>query len=132
MSKSRYLMFFAAAAGCIAIGVAIGGALNVTWNGKLEISTVDFVTVVLSSISVLLTLLTIFLAVFGFIGWRAINDRVRDHSLTYLGNELQEGKPMFTLIQKAVLDEVYKGVRPAEEDVPFDDDTQNDRSQDGD
>jgi hypothetical protein len=79
-----------------------------------------------------LTLLTIFLAVFGFIGWRAINDRVRDHSLTYLGNELQEGKPMFTLIQKAVLDEVYKGVRPAEEDVPFDDDTQNDRSQDGD
>jgi hypothetical protein len=130
MSTARFLLCFAAAAACIALGVAIGGALNVTWSDKFEISSVDFVTVVLSSISVLLTLLTIFLAVFGFIGWRTINDRVRDHSLTYLGNELQEGKPMFTLIQKAVIDEVYKGVRPAGDDEPFLDDLENDHSED--
>ncbi len=130
MSKVKLLAWFVLVAVSIAVGVSIGGALNVTWNSKLEISTVDFITIMLSSISVLLALLTIFLAVFGFIGWRAINDRVRDHSLTYLGNELQEGKPMFMLIQKAVLEEVYKGVRPAGDDLPFDDDS-NDGSPEG-
>jgi hypothetical protein len=115
----------------LAFGVAIGGALNVTWNGKFEISPVEFVTLILTSISVLLALLTIFLGVFAVIGWRSINDGVRDHSMTFLSDELKEGKPMFALVKNAVVKAMYQGVQRAEEEQPFDDRADSDGSGDG-
>ena len=105
----------------LAFGVAIGGALNVTWNGKFEISPVEFVTLILTSISVLLALLTIFLGVFAIIGWRSINDGVRDHSITFLSGELEEGKPMFALVKNAAMQAMYEGVQRAEDEQDFDD-----------
>jgi hypothetical protein len=105
----------------LAFGVAIGGALNVTWNGKFEISPVEFVTLILTSISVLLALLTIFLGVFAIIGWRSINDGVRDHSMTFLSDQLKEGKPMFALVKNAAIQAMYEGIRRADEEQPFDD-----------
>jgi hypothetical protein len=105
----------------LAFGVAIGGALNVTWNGKFEISPVEFVTLILTSISVLLALLTIFLGVFAIIGWRSINDGVRDHSMTFLSDELKEGKPMFALVKAAAMQAMYEGIQRADEEQLFDD-----------
>jgi hypothetical protein len=110
----------------LATGVALGGAMNVSWNGKFEITPVEFVTLILASISVLLALLTIFLAVFAFIGWRSLSDGVRDHSLTYLSNELQDGKPMFMLIRNAVVNAMYEGVQRAENEDLFEDNAQGD------
>jgi hypothetical protein len=105
----------------IAVGVAIGGALNVTWNGKFEISPVEFLTLILTSISVLLALLTIFLGVFAIIGWRSINDGVRDHSVAFLSGELEEGKAMFNVIKSAATQAMYEGVQRADEEQDFDD-----------
>jgi hypothetical protein len=114
----------------LAFGVAIGGALNVTWNGKFEISPVEFVTLILTSISVLLALLTIFLGVFAIIGWRSINDGVRDHSMTFLSDQLKEGKPMFALVKNAAIQAMYEGIRRADEEQPFDDRADSDGSGD--
>ena len=110
----------------LAAGVALGGAVNVSWKGEFEITPVEFVTLILASVSVLLALLTIFLAVFAFIGWRSLSDGVRDHSLTYLSSELQDGKPMFTLIRNAVVNAMYEGVQRADNEDTFDDDAQGD------
>ena len=105
----------------VAIGAAVGGSANVQWNNAMNISTVEFVTIVLSALSVILAILTIFLGIFAFIGWRSINEGVRDHSLTYLNEELQEGRPMFNLIRNAVVTAMYEGVQRAEEDEDFQD-----------
>lgn len=105
----------------IAVGAAIGGASNVTWNGKFEISPVEFVTLILTSISVLLALLTIFLGAFAIIGWRSINDGVRDHSVAFLSGELKEGKPLFAIIKNAATQAMYNGVQRVEDEEDFDD-----------
>jgi amino acid transporter len=122
----RWLLWAGLAIGLISIGAAIGGALNVTWKGEFKITPVEFVTTILAALSVLLALLTIFLGVFAFIGWRSINDGVRDHSLTYLSGELKEGRPMFNLIRNAVLNAVYEGVQRVDEEEQFDDDNNGD------
>jgi hypothetical protein len=107
-------------------GVAVGGALNVTWNGKFEITPAEFVTLILTSISVLLALLTIFLGVFAIIGWKSINDGVRNHSMAFLSDQLKEGKPMFALIQTAAMSAMYNGIQTAEKEQPFDDPADSD------
>jgi uncharacterized membrane protein YidH (DUF202 family) len=121
LNYRKAILSFVAGVMLVALGVAIGGTLNVTWNGKFEISPVEFVTLILTSISVLLALLTIFLAVFAIIGWRSINDGVRDHSMTFLSNELKEGKPMYAVIKTAAMEAMYEGIQRAEEEEPFND-----------
>jgi amino acid transporter len=121
----HWLLWVALAIGLVSVGVAIGGALNVTWKGEFKITPVEFVTTILAALSVLLALLTIFLGVFAFIGWRSINDGVRDHSLTYLSGELQEGRPMFNLIRNAVVNAVYEGVQRVDEEEQFKDENGN-------
>jgi hypothetical protein len=121
----RWLLWVALAIGLVSVGVAIGGALNVTWKGEFKITPVEFVTTILAALSVLLALLTIFLGVFAVIGWRSINDGVRDHSLTYLSGELQEGRPMFNLIRNAVVNAVYEGVQRVDEEEQFEDENGN-------
>jgi hypothetical protein len=104
---------------CVALGTLIGGSVNVRWNGAVEISSVDLVTIILTALGVMLAILTIFLAVFGFIGWTAINERLREHSMSYFTNELQEGKPSYELLRSVVRSVVYEGISPVPDEEPY-------------
>lgn len=106
----------------VGVGAVLGRSVNISWKSQLSIEPVDLITIVLSAISVLLALLTIFLAVFALIGWRSINDGVREHSVNFLSGELEEGKPLFILIRDAAVRAMYDGVRSADVDAEFVDD----------
>lgn len=59
------------------IGGTVGGAFTSVLNSnKVELSYSDFISIMLTAISVLMTLLALFMAIFAFIGWNSIEQRV--------------------------------------------------------
>ena len=112
----RYGMLSIIALALIFLGVGIGAALakgvNISWKGSYEIGYADFIGIVLSALSVLLTVLAIFLAIFGVIGWASFSERLRESSYSFLGDQLSEGKSLYNLIRKEVREAVYEGVEP--------------------
>lgn len=118
----KHILLAVGATTCVAIGTAIGGSLHLNWNGSGSINSVDFVTIILSSVSVLLTILTIFLAVFGFVGWSFINDRLREHSMNYFSTELKEGTPSFAMLREVVREVVYEGITTVDDEYNYQDD----------
>jgi len=116
---AQVLLLGCFAVSILAIGIGLGAwisrGINLTWRGEYNIGYADFIGIILSSIGVLLTIVTIFLAVFGVIGWVSISERLRDNTYSFLGEQLSEGKSLYNLIRKEVRDAVYEGVAPVEE-----------------
>jgi hypothetical protein len=85
-----------------------------------SLSYADFISILLTCLGVMLATLTLIVGLLAVIGWTSIETRLRDHSISYIGSELQEGKPLGELVRKAVREAVYEGVSPREEeDQPF-------------
>jgi|3_EtaG_2_1085321.scaffolds.fasta_scaffold51613_2 hypothetical protein len=101
---------------CIGIGVMLTASFHVTWKAQIDINPAEFITIILTAVSVMLVILTIFLAVFGVIGIASINERLREHSMNYFTNELKDGRPAFDLLKRVVRNVVYEGVDPIPED----------------
>jgi hypothetical protein len=99
----------------VGAGIGLADGVSLKWHGSYDIGYADFIGIVLSALSVLLAILTIFLAVFGFIGWASISERLRQNTYSFLGDQIAEGKPLYNLIRKEVRDAVYEGVEPVEE-----------------
>jgi len=74
------------------------------------ISYADFISVMLSAIAVLLTALTIFLAVLGVLGWAAIAKGVRSRTEEFLADGFQEGEVLYSLVESKIAEQVYRGV----------------------
>jgi amino acid transporter len=108
---------------CAYFGAAIGKNVDIKWEGSSEIGGVELVTVVLTALSVMLVILTIFLAALGFIGLSTLNERLREHSKNYFNEELKEGRPAFGMLKEAVRDVMYKGIDPI---LPQEDDLGDD------
>lgn len=84
------------------------------------LSYADFISVMLTCLGVMLAIVTLFVGVLAVLGWTSIEARLRDHSIQYIGSELQEGKPLGELVRRAVREAVYEGVLPDDDpDEPF-------------
>lgn len=109
------------------IGVAVlSGAFGAAFashfgTSSMSISYVDFISIVLSALGVILMAVTLFVAILAVIGWTSIETKLRAHSIEFIGSELRDDKPLAQMVKKAVRDAVYEGVAPAEEDGPADD-----------
>lgn len=93
-------------------GAAVGTNVEIKWEGSASIGGVELVTVVLTALSVMLVILTIFLAALGFVGLSTLNERLREHSKNYFYEELKEGQPAFEMLKEAVRNVMYKGIDP--------------------
>lgn len=111
-SAAKFAAMIVAAVSCVGLGSILGGSLNISWRGELAINPVELVTIILTALSVMLAILTIFLAVFAFVGISAINEKLREHSMNYFTNELQDGRPAFDLLRRVVRNIVYEGIDP--------------------
>jgi hypothetical protein len=95
---------------CLISGL-VGGALSHNFGtSSYTISYADFVTIMLTAISVLLVTLTIFLAVLGVVGWAAISNGVNSKTDAFLADGFKEGNPLFKLVEARVSEIVYAGV----------------------
>lgn len=100
------------------IASGIGGAISRTWGqSQYTISYSDFVSIMLTAISLLMTVLAIFLAVLGFIGWTSIEQRVHSKTEAYLS---QLNDKIMKQAENAIREKtnaiMYEGVSAVEED----------------
>jgi hypothetical protein len=113
LNKKRWLIALGAMGVlvlCLISGV-VGGALSHDFGtSNYTLSYADFITIMLTAISVLLVTLTIFLAVLGVVGWAAISNGVHNKTEAVLAEGFKEGNPLFKLVEARVSDIVYAGV----------------------
>lgn len=88
-----------AAVGLCLISGVIGGALTRhVGTTNFTLSYADFVSIMLTAISVLMTVLAIFLAVAGFVGWTTIEQKVHSKTEEYLARGLEEGGRLESMV----------------------------------
>ena len=113
---------------CVAAG-AIGGYLSTrTSDGSVNLSYTDFLSLMLTAISVLMTLLAFFIAILAVIGWTSIESRVEKKTEDFLRTALAKGG---SLEQKLVAEasevmvkkaqSMYQGVEPIKDEDEDDD-----------
>lgn len=111
----------------IVSGIAGGVVTAHFGTSAYTLSYADFVSILLTCLGVMLAIVTLFVGLLAVLGWTSIETRLRDHSIEYIGSELQEGKPLGELVRKAVREAVYEGVSPLDEDEAFEDQDHDER-----
>ncbi len=76
-----------------------------------NIKYIDLIAVVLSALSVMITVLGIFLAALAIIGWATFETKLRDSSLNYFTSQLGEGGALRKELEALLVDISLKGVQ---------------------
>lgn len=105
---------------CLVSGV-IGGALTRNFGtSSYTLSYADFVSVMLTAVSLLMTVLAIFLAVVGFVGWTTIEQKVHDKTEDFLVKGFEKGGRLDRVvednIERKTEEIMFRGVQPVGED----------------
>lgn len=92
-----------------AIGSAIGGdGAKATY----RISYADFVVIMLTAVSVMVTVLALIVGVAAYIGWRSIQGRVKSEVRLYLKSGFKPGKPLHELFVEEKYKASVPGIQP--------------------
>lgn len=87
---------------CLISGV-IGGALSRNFGtSSYTLSYADFISIMLTAISLLMTLLAIFLAVAGFVGWNTIEQKVHSKTEDFLAKGFEKGGRLDGMVYERV------------------------------
>lgn len=109
---------------CVISGI-VGGAMNRNFGtSSYSVSYADFISIMLTAVSLLITVLAVFLAVFGFIGWNAIQNQVHEKTKEFLDEEFKEGHSLYTMLETRATSIIYQGIMPALSDTGDNDDQQ--------
>lgn len=110
------------AALCLVSGVA-GGALSRNFGtSSYTISYADFISILLTAISLIMTLLAFFIAILAYIGWNSISGKVASEVKTFLSDGFREGQPLHAMLIERKDEAMFEGVM--EIDQEFHDDTE--------
>jgi hypothetical protein len=75
---------------------------------------VDLITIVLSALSIMITILGLFVAALALIGWTTFENKLRDNSLSYLTSELSKEGKLRKEFETILTDLSLQGVRAEE------------------
>jgi hypothetical protein len=107
---------------CLISGVVGGALTRHSGTNSYTLSYADFVSIMLTAISVLMTLLAIFLAVAGFVGWTTIEQKVHSKTEDFLAKGFEKGarldRIVVDMIERKTEQIMFEGVQPVgEEDL---------------
>ena len=105
---------------CLVSGV-VGGALTRNFGtSSYTLSYADFVSILLTAISVLVTVLAVILAVAGFVGWTTIEQKVHGKTEDFLAKGFDKGgrldRVVVEMIERKTEEIMFRGVQPVGED----------------
>lgn len=104
--------------GMCVMSAVVGGALSRNVGvSTYTLSYADFISIMLTACSVLLTLVTIFLAVLGVMGWNAIANGVKTRTEKFLEEGFQPGSSLYAMVQDRVTKIMFEGVGSAENEA---------------
>jgi hypothetical protein len=91
---------------CLISGI-VGGALNRNFGtSSYTLSYADFVSIMLTAVSLLITVLAVFLAIAGVIGWNSIEQRVHTKTEDFLSRGFEKGGHLDRMVYRRVKDVV--------------------------
>lgn len=103
------------------LGGFIGRRMGVS---QYTISYADFISIMLTAVSLLVTLLGFILAIFAFIGWNSISSKVGSDVRSYLDEGFKDGNTLHSMLVDQIKAEapviMYEGV--SQVDIDFADD----------
>lgn len=105
---------------CLSAGLA-GGAFSRNFGeSSYTISYADFISVILTAISLLMTLLAFFIAILAYIGWNSISGKVALDVKSYLSDGFREGQPLHRMLVEYKDKAMFEGVLEIDQDFEAD------------
>ena len=106
-----------AASVCGLIGAVLSRNVGTS---SYTISYADFVSVMLSAVTLVMTLLGFILALLAYVGWRELNERIDakvvGRTTEFLEDGFREGNSLHRMLEKRWRRAAYSGVEPIETD----------------
>ncbi|WP_188237311.1 hypothetical protein [Sphingopyxis sp. LK2115] len=105
---------------CLVSGV-VGGSLTQHFGtSSYSLSYADFVSIMLTAVSLLMTVLAIFLAVVGFLGWTTIEQKVHGKTEDFLASGFEKGgrldRVVVEMIERKTEEIMFRGIQPVGDD----------------
>lgn len=104
----------AGAYGIVAAASTLSPFSIVDANPTAKIDYADFVSIMLTGVSLILAALGFVVAILAFIGWNSIGDRVSSLAKTFLQDAMQEGGQLHTLVKNEAKSIIYRGIEPVD------------------
>lgn len=105
---------------CLASGLVGGWLTRLGGGHSYTLEYADFVSIMLTAISLLMTVLAIFLAVVGFLGWTTIEQKVHGKTEDFLAKGFEKGgrldRVVVDMIERKTEEIMFRGVQPVSED----------------
>jgi len=91
-----------------------------------DVKYTDFLSITLTALSLMVTILGIFIAVAGVVGWATLESKLKAHSVDYFAEQLKQGAPLrgeLELFFSQIAHSGIEGLRePPTEERPYTDD----------
>lgn len=124
MVVNRVVSTIATVGLCLLAGV-VGSALTRHFGtSSYTLSYADFISVMLTAISLLMALLAFFIAILAFIGWNSVSGKVASEVGKYLTEGFKDGQPLHKMLVDQANRARYEGIQRV--DADFEDDIELD------
>lgn len=112
----------------VALGVVLGvGICALIWNlspvsivraspPTVDISYIDFVSIMMTAVSLILAALGFVIAILAFIGWNSIGAKVSTSAKEFLKESVKEGGELHNLVRAEAKEIIYRGIEPVDTD----------------
>jgi len=122
----RYSAFCAIAALAGALASLAIHAIHTPLTPRVDdVKYTDFLSITLTALSLMVTVLGIFVAAAGVIDWTTLESKLRLHSVEYFTNELKKDAPLRKEFETFFADIAYTGIEtlksPGREESPYSD-----------
>lgn len=77
---------------------------------SLDLTYVDFLSITLTALSLMITVLGFFVAAASVIGWTTIENKLRDHSVSYFREQLSKDGKLRAEIEELIAAIAYEGI----------------------
>ncbi|MGQ7829398.1 hypothetical protein [Altererythrobacter sp. Z27] len=76
-----------------------------------DITYVDFLSITLTALALMITILGFFVAAAGVIGWTTIENKLRDHSVRYFKDQLSKDGDLRIEIEELIVNIAHNGIQ---------------------
>ena len=106
---------------CLVAG-ALGGALTRQFGtSSYTLSYADFISILLTAVTLLMTLLGFFIAILALVGWNSISGKVASDVSRFLADGFKDGEPLHRMLVDQTNRAMYSGVHSVDSDLPDED-----------
>lgn len=78
--------------------------------GRNDLTYADFISIMLTALGLMITVLGFFVAAAGVIGWTTLENKLKDHSVTYFKEQLSKNGKLREEIEQLIVGIAHEGI----------------------